>query len=333
MRTLVLCLNAHRKKFHHLGLSGKISKSTLSDANEKRDWRIYADFAQVLIKKVRQLDGGLNESDIELNNMVYALDSTTIDLCLDVFWWAKFRKHKAAVKLHTLFDVKCQIPCFIDITEGATHDVNVLDILEFEPAAFYVMDRGYIDWQRLYQIHKAGAFFVIRAKANLKFIRVYSNPVDKSVGLKCDQTIKLQRPVAFKKYSEHLRRIKYYDKEHQQDYVYLTNHFECTAIQIAILYKNRWQVELFFKWIKQHLRIKTFWGYSSNAVKVQIWTAVCSFLLIAIMKNKLKLSQTLFDVLQILDTCIFEKTPVNELFTTHISQKSKNIKDNQLNLF
>lgn len=333
LRSTVVCLNAHKQKLYHFGITKGVKKSTLADANEKRDWRIYADYARVLIKQCRQLMAGFNSTEIDLDNIVYALDATTIDLCLEVFWWAKFKKHKGAIKLHTLLDVKCEIPCFIHITDGTVHDVNVLDVLEFEANAFYVMDRGYVDWARLYKIHKAGAFFVIRAKKNLAFSRVYSRRVNKETGLRCDQIIKLRTPSAFDKYPEHLRRVKYYDKELQQQYVYLTNHFESEALQIAIIYLNRWKVELFFKWVKQHLKIKSFWGESPNAVKTQIWIAVCTFLLVAILKQQLKSSQTQFDVLQILGISVFDKTPVNELLTTYMSQSKLDTNDNQLNLF
>lgn len=333
LRDIVVCLQTHEKKLYHLGLTHGVNKSTLADANENRDWRIYADFAQFLIANARKLFGSSHQTAIELDNVVYALDATTIELCLSVFWWAKFRKYKAAIKLHTLLDVKCQIPCFIHITDGLTHDVNVLDVLKFEVNAFYVMDRGYIDWARLYQVHLAGAFFVIRAKDNLAFERVYSRSVDKSTGLRCDQTIKLINYYASKDYPDHLRRIKYYDKEHDQNYVYLTNHFEAPALQIAILYLNRWKVEIFFKWIKQHLKIKTFWGESDNAVKTQIWIAVCTYVLVAIMKHKFKILHSMNEILQILSVSAFDKTPVNQLFMKGPLQNPDANNHNQLNLF
>jgi IS4 transposase len=316
-----------------LGLTKGVRRSTLADANENRDWRIFAEFAEVLIKQARQLCQTDAEISIELDNVVYALDATTIELCLDVFWWAKFRKHKAAVKLHTLLDVKCEIPCFIHITDGTVHDVNVLDIIEFEAEAFYVMDRGYIDWSRLYKIHLAGAYFVIRAKENLAFKRIYSRKVDKSTGLRCDQTIRLKGFYAAKNYPEYLRRIKYYDEEHHQTYVYLTNHFEAEALQITILYVNRWKVEIFFKWIKQHLRIKKFWGESPNAVKTQIWIAVCTFVLVAILKYRLNIQHSLNEILQILSVSVFDKTPVNQLFMKTDLQKAEGMSSNQLNMF
>ena len=288
LRDLVTCLNAHQEKLYHLGLSHGVKRSTLADANESRDYRIYMDLGMSLIKKARKLYQD-EPGQIELDNVVYALDSTTIELCLNVFWWARFRKHKAAVKLHTLFDVKCEIPCFIHISDGKFHDVNVLDILEFEPDAIYVIDRGYVDWERLYKLHQTGAYFVIRAKRNLAFERIYSRKVDKSTGLRCDQTVRLRGYKASKNYPEKLRRVKFYDAEHKVTYVYLTNHFEAEPMQIVVLYLNRWKVELFFKWIKQNLRIKRFWGESPNAVKTQIWIAVCTFVLVAILKKNVRL--------------------------------------------
>jgi len=333
LRDIVLCLQSHEEKLYHLGLSHGVKKSTLADANEKRDWRIYAELAQSLIRKARKVYRPSSETSIELDNIVYALDASTIELCLNVFWWAKFRRYKGAIKLHTLLDVKCQIPCFIHITAASVHDVNVLDILEFEADAFYVMDRGYTDWTRLYQLHQAGAFFVIRAKSNLAFHRVYSHQVDKSTGLRCDQTIKLRNHYASKDYPIQLRRVKFYDKEHDQNYVYLTNHFEASALQISILYLNRWKVEIFFKWIKQHLKIKTFWGESVNAVKTQIWIAVSTFVLVAILKHRFKILHSMNEILQILSVSVFDKTPVNQLFIKNQLQNPEDDKDNQLILF
>jgi Domain of unknown function (DUF4372)/Transposase DDE domain len=333
LRDLVLCLEAQSPRLYHMGISNGVKKSTLADANESRDWRIYADFALVLIQKARHLYRDRNDTGIELKNVVYALDSTTIELCLDVFWWARFRKHKAAVKLHTLLDVKCEMPCFVHITDGLTHDVNVLDVLQFEAEAFYVMDKGYIDWKRLYAIHRAGSFFVIRAKVNLAFDRVYSHPVDKSTGLRCDQTVKLRGYKARKDYPEHLRRVKYYDKEHGKTYVYLTNNFEIPALQVAILYLNRWKIELFFKWIKQHLKIQTFWGETQNAVKAQIWIAVCTYVLVAILKKERNISHSMNEILQILSVSLFDKTPVNQLLMKQPIQKNNTVSHNQLTLW
>ena len=333
LRDIVNCLQSQQSKHYQLGLRGKVARSTLADANEKRDWRIYADLAQKLIQRLRRdfvVDPG---SEIELENAIYALDSTTIDLCLNVFWWAKFRKYKAAIKMHTLLDIKCEIPCFVHITEAAVHDINALDVFEFEPDAFYVMDRGYIDWKRLYRINQANAFFVIRAKQNLSFKRIASRPVDKSTGLRCDQLIRFSGHTARKNYPGQLRRIKFYDSEHQQTYVYLTNHFEAPALQIAILYRNRWKVEIFFKWIKQHLKVKVFWGEGPNAVKTQIWVAVCTFVLVAMVKRMFKIKHSMNDILQILSVSVFDKTPVNQLFMSNNENARNDEAHNQLNLF
>lgn len=332
LRDIVNCLQAHENKLYHLGLTQGIKRSTLSDANERRDYRIYQDLAYALIKKARNLYQGELE-DVDLDNVIYALDSTTIELCLEVFWWAKFRKHKAAVKLHTLLDVRCEIPCFIHVSDGKFHDVNVLDILEFEPEAFYVMDRGYIDWRRLHRIHRAGAFFVVRAKKNLAFERLYSKPVDRSTGLRCDQTIRLKGHYAARDYPDYLRRVKYYDQEHEVTYVYLTNHFDAQSMEIATLYLNRWKVEIFFKWIKQHLRIKRFWGESANAVKTQIWIAVSTFVLVAIMKHRLKSPHSLNEILQILSVSAFDKTPVDQLVMKSKTKSQQPPSSNQLNMF
>jgi Domain of unknown function (DUF4372)/Transposase DDE domain len=313
LRDVVTCLQAHEKKLYHLGIGYRVTLSNLAHCNEHRNWRIYADFAQILIVKARKMY--LNDSGfgLEITNTVYALDSTTIDLCLSVFWWAPFRKKKAAIKLHTLLDLRGVIPTFIHITDGKVHDVNVLDVIPFEVAAIYVMDKGYIDFKRFYQIDIAQAFFVTRAKDNLAFARVYSRPVDKQTGLKCDQTIKLTTAKSAKDYPKHLRRVKYYDKELNKTFVFLTNNFDITALEVALLYKNRWKIELFFKWIKQHLKIKAFWGESENAVKVQVWIAICSYLTVAIAKKELNLDRSLYEILQILSVSAFDKTPVNQL--------------------
>lgn len=333
LRDVVLCLNAHPNKLYHLGITNGVKKSTLAEANISRNWRIYEDLAMKLIANARKLYIANSETVIELDNVIYALDATTIDLCLDVFWWAKFKKHKGAIKLHTLLDVKCEIPTFIHITDGSVHDVNVLDILDFEADAFYIMDRGYVDWARLFKIETNKAFFTIRAKKNLAFTRVYSREVDKTTGLRCDQTIKLKNYYAIKDYPQHLRRIKFYDVEHNKHYVYLTNNFDVPAIQIVLLYICRWKVEIFFKWIKQHLKIKKFWGETPNAVKTQIWIAVCTFVLVAILKQKLKSSHSLNEILQILSVSIFEQTPVNQLLTGIAENKSKHTPHNQLTIW
>lgn len=332
LRDTVNCLFAHQKKFYHLGINFAVSRSTLAEANEKRNWQIYADFAQVLLAKARPLylddDFGL-----EIANTVYALDATTIDLCLNVFWWAKFRKAKAAVKLHTLLDLRGNLPTFIRISDGKMHDVKVLDELIFEPLAFYLMDKGYLDFSRLFQINQASAFFVTRAKTNLAFKRLYSKKVDKTLGLRCDQTIKLTTHYSSKAYPEKLRRVKFHDQEQRKTYVFLTNNFEITAMEVALLYKHRWKIELFFKWIKQHLKIKTFWGESENAVKTQIWIAVCTYLMVAIAKKELKIERNLYEILQIISVSIFDKTQLNQLLNECSLQNSEIELPKQLNLF
>ena len=309
LRDIEACLRAMQTKLYHMGIRSRISKSTLADANENRDWRIYGDFAQVLIHLARALYIE-EEFAVELDQTVYALDSTTIDLCLSLFPWAKFRKHKAGIKLHTLLDLRGNIPSFIRITEALLHDVNILDDLLLEAGAFYIMDRGYLDFGRLYTFHQSLAFFITRAKGNFQFRRLYSHPIDKSTGLKCDQTIVLTSFYPAKEYPEKLRRIHYVDKETEQNLVFLTNCFTLPAITIAHLYKCRWQVELFFKWIKQHLRIKAFFGTTENAVKTQIWIAISVYVLVAIIKKQLNLDLSLYTILQILSVTLFEKVSI-----------------------
>jgi len=333
IRDIISCLDAHKSKVYHLGLKKIVAHTSLTRANENRDWRIWADFAQSLIKIARPLYLEDNDFTLELDNTVYALDSSTIDLCLNVFKWAKFRKKKAAVKLHTMIDLRGNIPVFIEITDGKVHDVNILDQIDFEPGAFYIIDKGYYDFERLYKINQAKAFFVIRAKKNLKFKRMYSSSVDKSTGLRCDQTIKLTGKKTSLAYPEKLRRIKFYDKDKPKTYKFLTNNFEVDALDITKLYKNRWHIELFFKWVKQHLKIKKFWGQSENAVKTQIWIAVCTYLIIAILKKKLNLDKSLYEILQILSVSVFDKTPVNQLLMSSELQISKKDNHNQLILF
>ncbi len=332
LRDTVTCLSAHQTKFYHLGINHAVTLSTVARANENRNWQIYADFAQVLLAKARPYylhdDFGL---DIE--NTIYALDATTIDLCLSVFQWASFRKTKAAVKLHTLLDLRGNLPVFIYISDGKMHDVNILDELVFEPSAIYLMDKGYLDFERLFRMNLASAFFVTRAKVNLAFARIYSNKVDKTLGLRCDQTIKLTTPKSNKAYPEKLRRVKYYDKEQEKTYVFLTNNFEITALEVALLYKQRWKIELFFKWIKQHLKIKTFWGESENAVKTQIWIAVCTYLMVAIIKKELKIERNLYEILQIISVSMFVKTPLNQLLNERRLQNQEAEASNQLSLF
>ena len=309
LRDIEACLRAMQSKLYHMGIRSRVSKSTLADANENRDWRIYADFAQVLIHIARGLYAK-EEFGIELDRTVYALDSTTIDLCLSLFPWAKFREHKAGVKLHTLLDLRGNIPTFMRVTEALIHDVNILDDIIPEAGAFYIMDRGYLDFARLYIFHQCLAFFVTRTKENFQFRRLYSHPVDKSTGLRCDQTIVLTGFYSLKDYPERLRRIRYVDKETEQNLVFLTNCFTLPAITIAQLYKCRWQVELFFKWIKQHLRIKAFFGTTENAVKTQIWIAISVYVLVAIIKKQLKLELNLYTILQILSVTLFEKVSI-----------------------
>lgn len=332
LRDIQVCLRSMQSKLYHMGIRGHIAKSTLADANEKRHWRIYADFAQILIAKARELY--INEDfGIELDSTVYALDATTIDLCLSLFPWARFRKAKGAVKLHTLLNLRGSIPEFIHISDGKMADVNVLDILIPEAGSFYVMDRGYLDFARLYALHQAQAFFITRAKRGFNFKRRYSREIDKSTGLRYDQTIILTGFYPAKYYPETLRRIGYYDAEIDTGFVFLTNNFNLPALTIAQLYKARWRVELFFKWIKQHLRIKTFYGTSENAVKTQIWVAVSVYVLVAIIKKELGLDQSLYTILQILSVTLFEKTPILQVFSeTYYKTKTGNV-SNQLTLF
>jgi hypothetical protein len=332
LRDIEACLRAVPQKLYHMGIRGRVSRSTLAYTNENRDWRIYADFAQILIHIARGLY--LNdEFGVELEQTVYALDSTTITLCLSLFPWARFRKSKAAIKLHTLMDLRGNIPSFIWITEGKLHDVNILDELIPEPGAFYIMDRGYLDFARLYTWAQCLAFFVTRSKSNLDFRRLYSHSVDKSTGLICDQTVVLSGVQVKKDYPEKLRRIKYFDQETQKRFVFLTNNFALPAITIALLYKCRWQVELFFKWIKQHLRIKVFYGTSENAVKTQIWIAISIYVLVAIIKKRLHLGLSLYTILQILSLTLFEKEHILQVLTEYNYEKPKEPRCNQLFLF
>jgi len=332
LRDIEACLNAQSSKLYHMGIRSTVARSTLADANERRDWRIYADFAQSLIQIARRLYAG-EDLGLELDNTVYALDATTIDLCLTVFPWAHFRQTKAAVKLHTLLDLRGNIPSFIHISDGKLHDVNVLDLLLPEPGAFYVMDRGYLDYERLYQLDQSKAFFVIRAKSNLQFRRVSSSPVNKEIGLRCDQIIKLTGYKTSQRYPDVLRRIKFYDASTDKRFVFLTNNITLPALTITELYRYRWQVELFFKWIKQHLRIKSFFGTSENAVKTQVWIAVSVYVLVAIIKKRLGIKASLYSILQILSVTTFETMPIDQLLTG-CDQAMKNDETiNQLNLF
>lgn len=332
LRDIESCLRAMSGKLYHMGMGTSVSRSTLADANETRDWRIFADFAHVLIAKARKLYCQ-DEFGLELDETVYALDSTTIDLCLALFPWAHFRRSKGAIKLHTLLDVRGSIPSFIHITDGKVHDVNVLDVLVPEPGSFYVMDRGYLDFARLYILAQGLAFFVIRSKENLQFRRLYSHPIDKSTGLRCDQTIRLSGPLTSQLYPEKLRRVRFFDAVHQKGFTFLTNNFRLPALTITQLYKSRWHVELFFKWIKQHLRIKAFFGTNPNAVKTQVWTAISVYVLVAILKRELKVERSLYEILQILSLTLFEKTPVFQAITLAKVPNSETNAPNQLTLF
>jgi hypothetical protein len=332
LRDIEACLRAIKSKLYHMGIRAHVSRSTLAHANENRDWRIYADFAQVLIAIAKNLYAH-EDLGLDLEATVYALDSSTIDLCLSLFPWARFRKTKGAIKLHTLLNMRGNIPEFIHISDGKLHDVNVLDILVPEPGSFYVMDRGYVDYARLYTLHQTSAFFVTRAKSNFGFRRLYSHAVDKSTGLKCDQTVALSGFYAKKDYSEKLRRIVFWDAETEKRFVFLTNNFVLPALTIAKLYKERWRVELFFKWIKQHLRIKAFYGTSSNAVKTQIWIAISVYVLVAIFKKRFCLEHSLYTILQILSVTLFEKTPILQAFNDQDCRFTLTGCDKQLLLF
>lgn len=332
LRDIETCLRAMQPKLYHAGIRSRVSRSTLADANENRDWRIYADFAQVLIGIARPL---YIEEDlgVDLDDTVYALDSTTIDLCLSLFPWARFRKHKGAVKMHTLLDLRGSIPSFIEITDAKVHDVNILDLIIPEPGAFYAMDRAYVDYERLYRITQANAYFVTRARCSFRFRRLYSHPIDKSTGLRSDQTVVLVSFYPAKSYPEKLRRITYVDPESSERFIFLTNQFGLPALMITKVYRLRWQIELFFKWIKQHLRIKSFFGTSENAVKTQIWIAVSVYVLIAIIRKRLHLDLTLYKILQILSFTLFEKTPMDQLLTETTYRSEEHDTSNQLELF
>ena len=331
LRDIEVCLSAQVAKLYHMGLRQEIKRSTLADANEARDWRIHAEFAQRLIEQARTLYLG-DSFGIELEHTTYALDSTTIDLCLSLFPWALFRTTKSAVKMHTLLDLRGNIPSFIHISDGKLGDVNVLDILVLEPGAIYVMDRGYLDFARLYVVQQAQAFFVTRAKSNTQLHRIYSAPVDRSTGLICDQTIALTGTTSRKDYPNHLRRIRFKDPKTGKALVFLTNNFALPAATICALYKARWQVELFFKWIKQHLRIKKFYGTTENAVKSQIWIAVSVYVLVAIVKKRLNLDASLYTLLQILSVTLFEKMPLQQAFPGSDYNSEQGDDRNQLNL-
>jgi len=333
MRDTMLCLRANAQKTYHLGIGKVVSLSTITRANESRSCQIYEDLAMLLIKEAKQLYVEDDALEVPLKNNVFAIDATTIDLCLSTFYWATFRSTKAGIKLHTQLNLKTAIPEFILFSNADVHDVNALDYIQFEPNSFYVMDRGYIDYKRLYKIHACGAFFVARAKNNMNFRRLYSREANKSKGVLCDQTIVLNNYYAVKDYPGKIRRIKFLDMETGKKFVFLTNNFHLKATEVAQLYKHRWKIELFFKWIKQHLKIKSFWGQSENAVKTQVWIAVSVYVLVAIAKKKFMLEQSLYEILQILSISIFDKTSINQLFSYTQLQYFKEQDSNQLTLF
>jgi hypothetical protein len=329
LRDLIVAINAHSGKSYHLGFGKSVTRSNLAKANLKRNSKIFEEYAYYLINIARRVK---ENDDFQIKGQVYAFDSTTIDLCLSVFWWAKFRKKKGGIKLHALFDITTQIPAFIHITPASVHDMNAMDHLQYEPEAYYIFDRGYVDYTRLYKITIHSASFVVRAKKNLQFIRMYSRKYNKSIGIRCDQIGKLSGYYVSKEYPEKLRRIKFYDQETDRTFVFLTNNFELPAEQVAFLYKNRWQIELFFKWIKQHLKIKAFWGTSENAVRIQIYSAIIAYCLVAIAGERLKIKRSTYEILQVLGISLLDKTPVNELFANVNYNDVKEHFYNQLSL-
>lgn len=329
----MLCLKANANKMYHIGVGAVVSASTITRANEGRSYLIYEEFAMLLIKEAKQLYIAHDELEVTLKGNVFAIDATTIDLCLSTFYWATFRSTKSGIKLHTQLDLKTAIPEFILFSNAALHDVNALDVINFEANSFYIMDRGYVDYKRLYKIHVCNAFFITRAKDNMNYRRLYSHPKDKTKGILYDQTILLNNYYASKDYPEKMRLIKFRDEQTAKELIFLTNNFHLKAIEVAHLYKHRWRIELFFKWIKQHLKIKSFWGYSENAVKTQVWIAVSVYVLVAIAKKKFMLQQSLYEILQILSISIFEKMPINQLFQLTQLQYCKEQNHNQLNIF
>ena len=332
LRDIEACLHSVSGKLYHMGFRGRVARTNLADANEAHDWRIFADFAQVLIGIARPLYAR-DPIGVDLAQSLYALDSTTIDLCLSLFPWAKFRKHKAAVKMHTLLDLHGNIPTFIRITDGKVHDVNILDEIQPEAGAFYVMDRGYVDFERLYVFTLSAAFFVVRTKSNVLIQRRYSHPVDKTTGVRSDHTVILTAISSVKAYPDQLRRVSYLDVKTRKRFKFLTNNFTLPALTIALIYKSRWQVELFFKWIKQHLRLKAFYGTSENAVKTQIWIAVSVYVLVAIVRKRLALGASLYQILQILSVTLFEKAPILQALQASDSENDSHDAGNQLILF
>ncbi len=329
----ILCLKANSNKLYHIGIGEAIAKSTLSTANENRDWRIFSDFAGILIKEAQQLYVGEKDLELSIDNPVFAIDASTIDMCLSLFQWANFRSTKAGIKLHVQLDLRSAIPEFIQITTAAIHEVNILDTISYQIDSFYILDRGYVDFKRLYRIHFSKAFFVIRAKDNLNFRCVKSNKKNKASGILADQLIRVLGFYASKDYPDKIRRIKFYDEEHDRVLVFLTNNFELDANEIAKLYKHRWKIELFFKWIKQNLKIKTFWGTSENAVRVQIWIAISAYIIVAIAKKRFILKQSLYEILQVISVSVFDKMPIKDLFANQIQQNFKELNHNQLNIF
>jgi hypothetical protein len=332
LRDIETCLRALEAKLYHAGFRGQVSRSTLADANRTHDWRIYADFAQILIRRARQLYAH-DPLGVTLEQTAYALDSTTIDLCLSLFPWARFRRHKGAVKLHTLLDLRGSIPCFVHISHGKTHDVTALDHVPIEPGAFYVMDRGYVDFRRLNRLTQGGAFFVLRTKKNLDWTRRARREIDQTTGLRSDQTVVLAGPKSSRLHPSPLRRIAFYDAENHRRFVFLTNNFKLPPLIITQLYKCRWPVELFFKWIKQNLRIKAFYGHTDNAVKTQVWIAISVYVLVAIIRRELKINRSLSEILQILSVTLFEKTPLFQVFSAPLRADITQTSHNQLQLF
>jgi len=329
MRDLILSLEAHQPKYYHLGFGSSVSRRNLGKANERRNCKIFEEFAYVLIDQARK-SCYKNDFEIEVEGNVYALDSTTIDLCLSVFWWAEFRKHKAGIKLHTLYDVKTSIPSFLHISNAKVHDVNILDIISFEKGSFYIVDKGYVDFSRLHKLHTQGSFFVTRAKDNMRFKRMYSRKVDKTTGVQYDQIGKLETFKSRKSYPDKFRRIKYYDKEQDRVFIFITNNIDLKAEEIALLYKKRWEIELFFKWMKQHLKIKSFWGTTLNAVKIQVYCAVIAYCLVAIVGYKLKVNRSIYEILQILSISLLDKTSVREILTKCNYKNVKELENKQL---
>jgi len=327
LRDLIVAIDAHNRKSYHLGFGSSVTRSNFAKANENRNSKIFEEFAYYLIEIARRKR---TNDNFEIKGKIYAFDSTTIDLCLNIFWWAKFRKAKGGIKLHTLYDVITQIPAFVHVTAASVHDINAMDVIPYESEAYYIFDRAYVDFTRLFRITNHSAFFVIRARTNLQFARMYSNKVDKTTGVQCDQVGKLTGFYASKQYPGKLRRVKFYDQESKRNFVFLSNNLDLSAEQIALLYKNRWQVELFFKWIKQHLKIKSFWGTSENAVRIQIYSAIIAYCLVAIIGHDLKINRSTYEILQVLGISLLDKTPVKELFTNVDYKDVKELNYNQL---